>query len=107
MLSDFKQTLSFKPSTILKEKINLTFQRSVTVLSLIFVDNRYVKYVLDSSYIQKFMLENSRGTAQQGFYINQMEELLIPLPPLSEQKRIVAKIEEVFGELDRMLEMIG
>ncbi len=92
---------------IIKEKINLTFQRSVTVLSLIFVDNRYVKYVLDSSYIQKFMLENSRGTAQQGFYINQMEELLIPLPPLSEQHRIVAKIEEMFGELDRMLEMIG
>lgn len=91
---------------IIKENLNLTFQRSVTVVSLLNVSNYYIKYCIDSPYIQNFMQENSRGTAQQGFYINQMEDLLIPLPPLAEQKRIVAKVEEVMGELDKMMEMM-
>ena len=47
------------------------------------------------------MVKNASGTAQKGFYLNQTENLLIPLPPLAEQKRIVAKIEELLPYIDR------
>ena len=80
-------------SCIFKDNINITFQRSVTVIdTLIF--NNYLKYYLDTPYIQIFINQNAKGTAQKGFYINQVNNLLVPLPPLVEQKRIVEAIEK-------------
>lgn len=81
-------------SCIYDGKLNLSFQRSVSVITTLAL-NLYLKIVFDSQYIQRFMEANSTGTAQKGFYLNQVEKLLIPLPPLDEQKRIVAKIEEL------------
>ena len=78
---------------------NICFQRSVSVITTL-TYNYYLKYVLDSGYIQQFMTANATGTAQKGFYLNQVEKLLIALPPLSEQKRIVVKIEELLPLID-------
>jgi type I restriction enzyme, S subunit len=43
-----------------------------------------------------------QGTGSTFAAINRkfLDDLIIPLPPLAEQKRIVAKIEELFSELD-------
>ena len=58
--------------------------------------------MLDSAYIQSFMIKNATGTAQKGFYLKQVEQLVIPLPPLAEQKRIVAKLEELLPLCERL-----
>ena len=44
----------------------------------------------------------SVGTAMPGLSANRLKELLVPLPPLAEQKRIVAKIEKVFTEIGKL-----
>lgn len=75
------------------------FQRSVTVLNTK-INNEYVKYFFDSSYYQKVILDNATGTAQLGFYLEQMGKSLIALPPLAEQKLIVQKIQEIFAQID-------
>lgn len=46
------------------------------------------------------------GTAQPQVTINNAIEIEIPLPPLPEQHRIVAKIEELFSELDKGVEAL-
>lgn len=55
---------------------------------------------MDSPLVQCFMIDNAKGTAQKGFYLKQLEQLSIVIPPLPEQHRIVAKIEELFTQLD-------
>ena len=72
----------------------ITFQRSVTVIcTKIF--NRYLKLFLDSPIYQNYVGENARGTAQKGFYINQISDSWVPIPPLNEQIRIVEKAQSL------------
>ncbi len=73
---------------------NICFQRSVSVITTL-IYNYYLKYVLDSYFIRNYMELNAKGTAQKGFYLKQVNNLCIPLPPLAEQHRIVARLEEL------------
>lgn len=80
---------------------NITFQRSVSIISTLIL-NSYLKFFLDSPNTQKYMIDNAKGTAQKGFYINQLCSLPIPIPSMKEQERIVAKIEELYSVLDEI-----
>lgn len=52
-------------------------------------------------YINAIRLDNYvTGSAQPKFTQNALNSLLIPLPPLSEQQRIVAAIEKAFEQID-------
>ncbi|HUX63284.1 restriction endonuclease subunit S [Sulfuricella sp.] len=42
-----------------------------------------------------------RGTAQKNLNVSAFKEMLVPLPPLEEQKRIVAVLDQAFAALDR------
>ena len=85
-------------SCVLKEDVNICFQRSVTIMTT-YVYNEYLKRYFDSPFYQNYADEHAVGTAQRGFYLKEMEQSLIALPPLAEQKRIVAKLEELFKVL--------
>ncbi len=78
---------------------NICFQRSVAVISTL-INSKYLKNALDIPFVQNFMEANATGAAQLGFYLNKLEKILIPLPPLAEQQRIVARIEQAFSVLD-------
>ena len=88
-------------SCVYNKNYNLAFQRSVSVITTL-IFNEYLKSVFDSPFIQDAMNTKATGTAQKGFYLKQLENLLIPLPPLAEQKRIVAKVEELFKLCDKL-----
>ena len=77
---------------------NVCFQRSVSVLrTMIF--NRYLKYFLDNPHTQDYIFSHATGTAQKGFYLNQLADVLVSIPPYCEQQRIVNKIEMIFNEI--------
>lgn len=64
----------------------------------------YTLYLL--SYKLQFLKFDGRGTTISGVTKKQLKDLAFPLPPLSEQHRIVAKIEELFSELDKGIESL-
>ena len=61
----------------------------------------FVKAVLCSSFAQKAFSTMSRGVALSHLGATTVASLPIPLPPLSEQHRIVTRLEEVLKLLER------
>lgn len=53
------------------------------------------------SYQLQFLKFAGQGTTISGVTKKQLKDLAFPLPPTAEQHRVVAKIEELFSELDQ------
>ena len=70
-------------------------------------------FVLLRDYLYYFLLadkavikKSTTGSTMIHVSMENMKPRLIPLPPLNEQKRIVTKIEELFGVLDGIKESL-
>ena len=62
---------------------------------------KYIYWFINTeSFIQRGISHFSGAVGQQRVGKDILENTLIPLPPLAEQKRIVEKIEEIFSELE-------
>ncbi len=61
----------------------------------------YVRCIFDSDFYRKHIRELSQGTNINNVKESYITEMMVPLPPLAEQKRIVAKIEELLPLIDR------
>ena len=61
----------------------------------------YIQYLIMSFYGQILLKSFTEGTAMPKFSKTQLRGALIPIPPLSEQERIVAKIEELLPYIER------
>ncbi|MBA3711008.1 MAG: restriction endonuclease subunit S [Pyrinomonadaceae bacterium] len=63
------------------------------------VDKRFVFHFLKSELFQRPILDIERS-AQDGFNKEDLSEISLPLPPLDEQRRIVAKLEKLLSRVD-------
>ena len=63
---------------------------------------QYLKMFMDSSLYWEQLKDGTIATAQPNCNGQKLANMILPLPPLAEQKRIVAKIEEVFKEIDKL-----
>lgn len=86
-------------SCVYRETYNICFQRSVCVISTL-INPDYLKRVLDSGFIQKLIVDGATGAAQPGFYLNKVERICVPVPPMDMQMRIVDRIEDVLSQID-------
>lgn len=82
-----------------KINLNLCFQRSVSIIRT-FIYPEYLKYFFDAPKTQYFFISESSGTAQKGFYLNQLSSLIVLVPPYNQQIKIVDKINSLYTEID-------
>ena len=68
-----------------------------------FLDKKFVYYYLQNPYFQKVFEDNKTGIIG-GVSINKLKKMLIPIPPLAEQKRIVEKLDKLLPLCDVLKE---
>lgn len=65
----------------------------------------YIEYIckyMDSKFFIDSIYSSSQGTTVGTFTIINAKTMLVPIPPLNEQKRIVQKIEEIFSHIQSL-----
>ena len=87
-------------SAVVQNSNHFALQRSVAVIKPCLINPLYLMHIVQSPQIQKWLTDNSKGTAQKGIYLNALSLMIIPIPPLAEQARIVEKIHIAYKQLD-------
>ena len=62
----------------------------------------FFKIWLASPFLQEQMYKNSKGTTVNTITLEKLKGYVIPLPPITEQRRIVSKVEDLFSQLDNI-----
>lgn len=70
------------------------------------LDPKFLDFIFKSLLFQEALKNLCGSTVLKAIYIRDIKKLQIPLPPLVEQQRIVAKLEELFSELDAGVESL-
>ena len=87
-----------------QEDLPLNANQAVSMVRLAapeYLDLQYLIYVLNSPDIQKYLTQQKKTTAIPNLTLEIIENCVCPFPPLQEQHRIVAKIEEMLPYVDR------
>ena len=66
------------------------------------IDNRYLLWTLRSPFFYNQIRAAMKGAAITRVNLTELAQTWIPLPPLAEQKRIVAKVDELMGLCDEL-----
>jgi type I restriction enzyme, S subunit len=62
----------------------------------------YLHRLILSQYFQAFIVDEQTGAGRGGLPKNRMDRIPVALPPLSEQYRIVAKVDELMALCERL-----
>lgn len=86
----------------IKEPFSMLSSVALIKVDSSFVDAWYLAYSLRSDLLYSIVREIMKGTGIPRITLKQIYPLVLPLPPLAEQKRIVARVDELMSKIDEM-----
>ena len=92
-------------STYIVKANDVFYYKDASVLCLRNINRlnpSFFKIWLSTPFVQGQMKDNSKGTTVDTITLGKLNAYKIPLPPIAEQHRIVAKIEQLFTQLDNI-----
>lgn len=95
----FTVTGSYGIPVLINVDMEFCFQRHIALLKPM-IDYTFLSYILESPFIKTQCDAVATGTAQKTVGLKSLKSLLLPLPPLYEQGRIITKIEELQPDID-------
>ena len=78
---------------------NIVLGKSVCYFNLLYVYKYYIGLFLKSFYVQEYLKKSATGSTIKNVPLSSMRSMLVPIPPIGEQKRIVAKIEQILPHI--------
>ena len=78
------------------------FQRHIALLKPLYVETAFLSEWLRAPLVYEQCREKATGTAQKTVGISSLKDLLIPLPPVKEQKRIVEGINTIINTIKNL-----
>jgi len=97
-----------RTAIVTEEVLPANTNQALAILRLkpgIEVNKKFLLYVLNSDSVKKQSDTNKGGVAQQNLSLSQLKNYEIALPPLTEQQRIVAKLDAAFAGIDRAIQI--
>ncbi|HDV0905568.1 TPA: restriction endonuclease subunit S [Vibrio fluvialis] len=80
---------------------DFVLQRSVAVIESA-LNSDFLTYFFAAPICIKYFEEHGKGTAQKGIYLGKLSLMPVFVPPLKEQHRIVAKVDELMALCDQL-----
>ena len=89
--------------TIPSELDNANLTENADKLLIYTLNQKFMVHLLSSAVIQTQIKEATTKVGQPKLAIKRIEMLYIPLPPLSEQHRIVERLEQLLPLCDKLM----
>lgn len=90
-------------TAIYKAEIPAIYAGYLIRVTPILIDSDYLNYVMQSHFFKKYcMAVKTDAIGQSNINAEKLKRFAFPLPPLAEQKRIVARVEELLAACNRL-----
>ncbi len=80
----------------------LAFNQQLNLVRPIEVETKYLFSVLSAAYFYEMVIFSSSGSATPIINRSKWDAIPVPVPPLAEQRRIVAKVDELMALVDQL-----